>query len=75
MIKDTELKKLFGSPKIGRILAHRTIRRRLGVSNTVACGILASAIDRGIIYRASGLDVGYNGLRKRFYGLSRNNEV
>ena len=70
MVEDNQLKKLFGWPKTKKILAHRTIRRRLGVSDNQACGILSSALARGIIYRASGQDVGHNGLRKKFYGLS-----
>lgn len=67
MIEDKDLKKLFGN----RVLAHRTVRRRLGVTDRQACGILRSALARGIIYRASGMDVGYNGTRKHFYGLTR----
>ena len=59
-VEDKELKKMFGWPKTehNKILAHRTIRRRLGLSDSEACGILSSALARGIIYRASGQDVG-----------------
>ena len=72
-VEDKELKKMFGWPKTehNKILAHRTIRRRLGLSDSETCGILSLALARGIIYRASGQDVGYNGLRKKFYGLVR----
>ena len=63
-VTDKYVKELFGNS----ILAHRTIRRRLGVTDRVACGIIHSALARGIIYRATGADVGYNGLRKHFYG-------
>jgi len=65
MIEDKALKKLFGN---NRILAHRTVRRRLGVTDRQACAILHSAVARGILYHATGADVGYNGKRKRFYG-------
>jgi len=68
MVEDKTLKKMFGN---NRILAHRTVRRRLGVSDRQVCGILNSAIARGILYRAAGVDVGYNGKRKRFYGAVR----
>ena len=73
LTEDKELKKIFGWPKTehNKILAHRTIRRRLGLSDSETCGILSLALARGIIYRASGQDVGYNGLRKKFYGLVR----
>lgn len=67
MIEDKTLKKLFGN---NRILAHRTVRRRLGVTDRQAHAILHSAVARGILYGATGADVGYNGLRKRFFGLS-----
>ena len=69
MIEDKELKKLF---KNNKILAHRTVRRRLHVTDRQAHAIIHSAVSRGILYKASGHDIGYNGLRKRFYGLVYN---
>jgi len=72
LVEDKHIEELFHRPKTvhNKILAHRTIRHRLGTSDSETCGILSSALARGIIYRARGGDVGYNGLRKKFYGLS-----